>query len=258
MRMAFREIEDHLLGVEKEKYMAKKIIQIGCMLIIPIVLFLNPVWKVIAGDCGDCNYPPTFPGNAILCTEEVPNLVVTYAPGMATIDSSHPVALSATGGSPPYTWSTSSLGYNLDKTLTTNDLEILTLSCLSGTCGTTYKVVATVTVTDICGKTSTVEIRNSSGKWANCYSFSQSCYSSCDCEGGSGNYLIIGSHRIYHRVCMRSYSGCANVPYSNTHTCSVDGWTYTFSSTNCNFPCGDTCVTPRAPWRKYIDYWTCQ
>ena len=67
---------------------------------------------------------------------------------------------------PPYTWSTSSLGYSLSKSETDNDLETTTLSVVGGVCGVNFDVYATVNVVDACGKTDSIEIRNLAGAWS--------------------------------------------------------------------------------------------
>jgi len=164
---------------------------------------------------------------------------------------------------PPYSWSVSGVGYTLDKNTTENDLETVTLTApaSSGTCGTDYDIYATVTVTDDCGVTDEIEIRNTAGRWVICYTFSQACsIASCQCEDDGDGYYIIGNHRIYHRECVKSLSGApCPTDYSYTRTCSEDGWEYTFAASNC--PDCATCAgsggNRQAPWRMRIYYWSC-
>jgi hypothetical protein len=146
------------------------------ILIILFVLCLNSVSVVrAAGDCGECNPPPTYPGNASRCQcYSNPKINATFADGIDTIDSSHPVTLSANGGCPPYTWTTSNSNYSLSNSgKTKNDLETITLTAATGSCGGVYNdsnIVCTVTVTDACGqqsRQSTIEIRNTMGHWGN-------------------------------------------------------------------------------------------
>lgn len=119
-------------------------------------------WIAIAGDCSDCNNAPSFPGNATRCKgDSNPIINVTFAQGMDTIDSSHPVTLSASEGCPPYTWSTASKGYSLID----NKNGTMALSVINGVCGISYDVYCTVTVTDACGIANVAYIRNASGHW---------------------------------------------------------------------------------------------
>jgi hypothetical protein len=68
---------------------------------------------------------------------------------------------------PPYSWETDDIAYSITSE-TDNDLEEATLSASSGSCGGTYdndNIVVTVTVTDNCGLTDTIKIRNTEGDW---------------------------------------------------------------------------------------------
>lgn len=141
--------------------------------IILFVLYLNSISVVMAVDCGDCDPPPTYPGNASRCQcETVPTIVATFTGGIDTIDSTHPVTLKANGGCPPYKWTTSSSNYSLNNSgKTENDFDPITLTASSGSCGTTFNdsnVVCSVTVMDssaITPKSATITIRNTVGYW---------------------------------------------------------------------------------------------
>jgi hypothetical protein len=153
--------------------MIKRKISIMCQLIILFLLCLDSVSAVVAEDCGDCDKTPTFPGNASRCRcEGAPIIVATFANGMNTIDSIHPVILSANGGCPPYTLTINSSNYSLSNNGKMGSAyDTITLNASSGLCGSTYNnsnTVCTVTITDSCPinpKSSEIQIRNTSGAW---------------------------------------------------------------------------------------------
>jgi len=137
-----------------------------------ILLCFYPSFISLAGDCGD-SVIPTISGNHKLnpamhnaCSGERP---VVFS-NSDEIEVGGSITLWVDSGDlarPPYTWSTSSSGYSLDKTTTEGDFEEVTLSCAYGSCGINYNVYAVVTVTDSCGMVSKSTIRNTSGKWNN-------------------------------------------------------------------------------------------
>jgi len=76
------------------------------------------------------------------------------------------IGIYITGGVAPYTFETSSFGYDLNGMQSyTTEGQSVTLSCSNGTCGTDFDPVASVTVTDACGSVVTADVRNTSGGW---------------------------------------------------------------------------------------------
>ena len=105
---------------------------------------------------------------------------------------------------PPYSWTVSGLGYSLNKGTTDNDLEVVTLSSASGSCGTNYAAVASVTVTDNCGRPYNARFRNTGGKWVQVgYSYircQQNCSVGCwnaGCPGGSCAGVTYADDAVY-------------------------------------------------------------
>jgi hypothetical protein len=141
--------------------MYKKINLLKCMSAILFFFILGLASFSVAGNCGDCDEPPTVPGNACKCDGTKPTINATFAEGMDTIDSINPVTLSASGGCPPYTWSLSGSGYSL----VNNENGTMKLSVISGICGDNYDIYCSVTVTDTCGNSVSATIRNTSGRW---------------------------------------------------------------------------------------------
>lgn len=101
---------------------------------------------------------------------------------------------------PPYTWSTTSNGYSISKSTTDNDLEEITLSATSGSCGSDYEVTVTVTVTDNCGEQVTAKIKNTAGQWGG-----DSWIVHCGGTGSVNGYAIVGDTR--YRVTLGSSTG---------------------------------------------------
>lgn len=157
----------------------------------------------MAGDCGDCKNPPTFPGNASRCQcEAVPTIVATFTGGMDTIDSSHPVTLSANGGCPPYTWSTLSKGYSLID----NRDRTMTLSVISGTCSVNYDISATIIVKDSCQVTprsATIKIRNTAGMWK---TLANDCYDNRFTNSNLWTEVIDGNLKYVIRYVLQDIS----------------------------------------------------
>jgi hypothetical protein len=204
-----------------ERNMYEKINLLKCVSAILFFFILGLASISAAGDCGDCKEPPTFPGNASRCQcAAVPTIVAKYADtsnaDKETIGPGRPVTLSANGGCPPYTWSTSSAGYSLSTDKTYNDGDTVTLTNTSTTsCGSTYNIVATVTVTDSCPtpKSNTIEIRNAQGRWG-------SSISVCGYAGGDRYTHIVGSRN--YRVWIYTYGGFS----TNCDGEEADGYNY--------------------------------
>ena len=171
-----------------------------CILFVFSVLFLNLPGVTIAEDCQDPSGPgtPTSVGNVIIppcwnSTGAPPTIVASSD----TIAAGGSITLWVDSGglaSPPYTWAVSGTGYTLSDTETEDDLETLTLSCTTGSCGDNYDVNCTVTVTDDCGTEVSVTIRNISGEWG------ENIYE-CGLNSFNVNYAykIIGSKRFFIR-----------------------------------------------------------
>lgn len=111
----------------------------------------------------------------LLCEEEEEEYVCPCTDAEPTIVASSSTI--AAGGSitvwvdsdglacPPYEWSISGTGYSLNKTTTNNDLETVTVSLTTGTCGSSYALYSTITVEDACGVTDYFDLRYSGGVW---------------------------------------------------------------------------------------------
>jgi hypothetical protein len=145
--------------------MYKKINLLKCMSAILFFFILGLASISVAGNCGDCDEPPTIPGNACKCDGTKPTINATFAEGMDTIDSSNPVTLSASGGCPPYIWSVTGTGYDLsDNGNGTKKLSVVSGTCIKNVTGN-YDIYATVTVTDKCDLSNEVQVRHTSGTW---------------------------------------------------------------------------------------------
>ncbi len=252
----------------------QKIIKV-CFFTVMIAFHLCLNSLLLAGDCADkdgITQTPTPPGNAEYTEDWRSQYRPTIYASDDEIDPEGTITLYADSGGtacPPYSWSVSGTGYSLDKNETDNDLETVTLTApaSTGTCGVDYDIVATVTVKDDCGETDEIEIKNTAGTWVRCYTISNMAICSCPCESNDEDgYFYIGNHRIYHRArgCISSclveahYCSDPDPGYTTVGTCSDDGWEYTFdyySSCDCSERCPTRCVN--APWRAYIDYWSC-
>lgn len=157
---------------------------------------------------------------------------------------------------PPYTWSTTSNGYSFDKSTTDNDLEEVTLSCASGSCGVNFDVTATVTVTDNCGTQFTAKIRNTAGGWSLCDVANVSigswckyggCYDNCD------RVEVDANHRFW--VAGSTSTDCMPLPYQiNWNSC--DSFTYVLTSVGtCTTSCTPQPFTRIKHWVTEI--WSC-
>jgi len=118
---------------------------------------------------------------------------------------------------PPYTWSVSSSKYSLDKSKTNNDLEMVTMTADSGSCGSGYSssnISVTITVTDNCGITSTAQIMNTSGSWgAPTYVCDSPACSTVTREYnivGSRRYLVDSCYSITSYVCNSGSPSCGS------------------------------------------------
>ena len=160
-----------------------------CLLLFLSVLCLDPAWIAFAEDCQECDGKgtPTPAGNAEYspgweceCSDIIPTIYDNDADDL--IPSAGSVNLWVNSGGlacPPYTWTVSGTGWSLNKNVTENDLEIVTLSLINTTgktCGTHYSVYCTVTVTDNCGKTDDIIFRYSGGKWGSLVTVVSGCY----------------------------------------------------------------------------------
>ena len=163
-------------------------------IIILSIFIICPSFFTFAQECHTF-VTESLPGNreeihACECTGSQPEIKVSSE----TIASNSDISLWVDSGGlacPDYEWSVSGTGYSLDDSTTKNDLETVTLSCAAGSCGVDYDVYCTVTVTDQCGETVNVVIRNTGGTWQD---FTYLCGPSGSVEGGI-QYWIIGKYR---------------------------------------------------------------
>lgn len=102
--------------------------------------------------------------------DDLPEGVLTFddASTPDTIVKGSAISIYVTGGCPPFTFSTNSLGYTFNEGVTSYSTEMRTanLACVTGTCGTNYAVVANFTITDGCGSSVSSSVRNTSGQWS--------------------------------------------------------------------------------------------
>jgi len=83
-----------------------------------------------------------------------------------TIAKNSSIEIYITGGYRPFTFATSSNGYNFEgeASYKTRDRNA-TLFCVDGTCGVDFDVTCNLTVTDGCGNEVEAVIRNTAGEW---------------------------------------------------------------------------------------------
>jgi hypothetical protein len=176
-----------------ERNMYEKINLLKCMSAILFFFILGLASISAAGDCGNCNPPPTSAGNAYRCDENKPTIISSSG----TVSPGGSITLWVNSGglaNAPYSWSTSNGKYTLNKNSTNGDLETVTLTAASGSCGSVYNnsnIVCTVTVVDHCGNQSTLKIRNSNGHWGTAI---------VDCSiggGGTTRYDNIDGDTLY-------------------------------------------------------------
>lgn len=92
-----------------------------------------------------------------------------------TIDPGGSISAFVTGGCPPYSWSTSSLGASLGSAQTSNGEN--TVISANGACGADYAAIFVVTVTDNCGDGVVFYLRNTGGSTWDTIDYCQSCAS---------------------------------------------------------------------------------
>jgi hypothetical protein len=187
--------------------MKKKIIIILLVLVaLSSIFFINLGNKSTAQECNDCTPIPTPPGDSYYskincnCTGAIP----TIKTSADTIASGGSITLWVDSGGkacPDLTWSVSSTKYSLNKFKTTADLETVTMTAASGACSSTgynnSNIYVTVTVTDKCGITNQIEIRNAVGGWKN---FTFECLSEM-CGSPTTYYKIVGNKKYYVSAC---------------------------------------------------------
>jgi hypothetical protein len=153
---------------------------------------------------------------AVTFEEDTGSTPDTIAPGAT-------VSIYVQGGCGPYDWSTSSSGYTLGSAQTSGLSN--TLTSASGTCNTNFDPNVKVTVTDKCGTSVDIFLRNTDGSWQNQSSSDNSaqCTASgfCNCssgphsattvfhegEGAGGVYVarFVGT---YYTSCVPGVGGC--------------------------------------------------
>jgi hypothetical protein len=115
-------------------------------------------------------FAPTDPGEELSYPENWSSVagILKVLASSETISPAAPVSVwveSDGWGKAPYEWEVSETGYSLDKGTTESDFETVTLTSASGTCGTNYDALATVTVTDAHGAVASKNIRSTAGQW---------------------------------------------------------------------------------------------
>jgi hypothetical protein len=113
-------------------------------------------------------------------TLDAANTDTTIAPGGTA-------SITVLDGCGPFTWSVSGAGYVLSSLSTEGRSN--TLTSATGTCGTTYKSFALVTVVDDCGTSVTCTIKNTAAGWTFFgYMSAQACYVGATCYCDEANY----------------------------------------------------------------------
>jgi len=141
-------------------------------------------------------------------------LASTIAPGTAPCaTSASTVGLLVQYGAPPYTWSVSGTGFCLDYAVTTGVNN--TLRADNTACGP-----ATVTVTDYCGNSVTVEVRSTAGFWCTLADYTGPAADVPCLLSGEGEHIttiikIEGKYRMVEYI--GSGGGCC--PYCDTIDC---------------------------------------
>jgi hypothetical protein len=214
-----------------------------CFLILILTFCLHLTLPVQAEkkDCNKINIA-TEPGNADYniidcCAEATPTIVASNP----TIAPSGSITLKVDSGGlacPIYSWSSSDGKYTFNKGGETEaDLEEITLTAASGSCGSGYSnanIVCTVTVTDICGRTDEVEIRNTAGGWVWVENIGNEG-DNCTCTNCYDCGLVAEGKNAYN-VCLNGNDS----NYTMYGSCGGDPLTY---SNNCypNNPAGEWC-----------------
>jgi hypothetical protein len=135
-----------------------------------------------------CLLTPVYPTGTgminlklLVCCDELPEgpFVFDDASTPDTIVKNSSINVYILGGCPPFTFATSSLGYTFDGGVTSfvTDSRSATLSCADGVCGTNFAVTCSLTVTDNCGNSVNVLIRNTAGSWLDCAGGGMGCTS---------------------------------------------------------------------------------
>lgn len=163
-----------------------------------------------------CLLTPVYPTGTgminlklLVCCEDLPDGEFAFDDGSTpdTIVKNSSITVYVTGGCPPFTFATSSLGYTFNggvQSYETNN-RFVTLSCVNGTCGTNFAVTCSLTITDDCNSIVSVTIRNTSGKWSGLTNV-------CGSTGGSRRYAnpVGGMQYIIaaQESCSNNYYGC--------------------------------------------------
>jgi len=149
---------------------------------------------------------------------------------------------------PPYSWSVSGTGFELDKETTNSDYETNTLSALSSACGS-----ATIEVTDECGEKVNSYVRCTVGNWDWVGMFD--CYRpACWCFDPSGESIEIDpAHKIKINATYVDDSNCRGFPH--TVTWAEDGFQFTIQASDCPGDCDGYPVKRISSYTKH--YWQC-
>jgi len=138
-------------------------------------------------------------------------------PDPPTIDRNTSKTISVIGGIPPYTWSVSGTGFNLEETETQGLSNALIADDTA--CGT-----AKITVTDASGKTTIFKVRCTAGYWR--------CI-----EGICHGYDVACCGEVDYQACYWSRCYCQMYSWYPCFTCTTNVW-----------KCGPSPCTPDPGW----------
>ena len=200
------------------------------------IFFVSTGRKTNAEECNDCP-TPTEPGDADYCP--VTPILKLDPTNPDEIEAGSSIVIKVLDGGGPFIWGDPGNGYSwangevIDadnhKRRKTNERSN-TLQCTTGTCGSSFDIVASVEITDNCEVTITTKIRNDVGKW-----ILQDTLVGEVNEGSCSDYLIYGEYA--YKICIISgwnstyNSSCSNPPfnYPANHCYDPDEvghWTY--------------------------------
>lgn len=251
--------------------MVKKTVKtLMSLLILSTIISFDSGINSTADECNDCALIPSTPGDTDYCSisQNNPESKPIIQASSTQIGAGGSISLNVNAESlayPPYNWSVSNAIYTLDKSTTMSNLEIVTMSAATGSCGNGYSdsnISVTVTVTDACGESNQIMIRNTAGSWG---SWIKIC--------GVGNYGSYWSDPIndiqYNVEELGPYycdypstpcnDSCANYVLSN-----LNGMTFRYEGTEnshrhyeCgdNTICGETSILIEKEWVYYAGKW---
>lgn len=215
--------------------MYKSKLKIFFIIILSITIFIHFTLIAIAeNDCEDTSQPiPNLPGDSdyskMNCNcANPPEGTFTFdddnTPDTIVKDSSIEVYI--IGGCPPFTFSTSSTGYDFEgESNYETGKKHATLFCVNGACGVDFDVTASIKVTDGCETEVEAVIRNTAGNWG-----PEVGITDCPCAGVYDEYEYIGTmHHSYKYIGNKRYH--QYTARKASHTCC--GGTNPCSTTWC-------------------------